>query len=306
MGAITMVLIAISMLFQSGFSTLEYPKEGNLIIFFTDKQEVYLFDLKSKTSKAIFKVKEKGFKIDDDSIKRVDGKIFFTIEDKSKAWFDVVPGSKSDVNMTYEMYQTGKVYQKEYMIGMDGSIKLLHTLEIEALNSETLNIKETAFNSQTEPIIRQIKNREKIIYGPALFNKTSEKNGIKLIVEKRCLYIQRNNEEPKLLILADKEISDKVAYGCADPSINNNGTKGLCSYFAYPWEKHEEDQSGIIEIDLITNQITKHNEIIGFNPTFSLDDRYILYKKSNHYEVFNIQDKSIIKLPKSEYALWLY
>ena len=90
-----------------------------------------------------------------------------------------------------------------------------------------------------------------------------------------------------------------------DPSINKEGLKGLCSYYPYPLSQ-KDDKSAIIEINLSTNQMTRH-EISGREPSFSSDDNFILYSRfyRDDYRVFSIHDKTITKLPKAKFALWL-
>ncbi len=301
----SVIIMTIIMLFQSLFSPSLYANEKNYIIYFSNKQEIYLFDLESKTSRKLLEVKERGYTIDYKSIRSIDGKVFLIIQDNRNARFSTIPDSIT--NTRYMSFQTGTVYKKEYMIDFDGNQKLLRTTEIVALNPGNIEIREMVLDDQTRLKVYREDNRNLNIIGPETFNKVVEKNGIKISVINRSLFIQKKGSDQKQLILADKKVNDKIAYGCQDPYINNNGTKGLCSYFSYPWGNNKEDKSAIIEINLLTNQIIKYTDIVGFEPSFSPDNRFILYKSShqNRYEIYNVHKKSIFRLPKSVYALWL-
>ena len=189
------------------------------IMYFPNKREVFLYDLTNRTSKKIAEFREKGFEIDFGSVKYTDNKIYLSTQNRNNVHFGYVP----DSNYTLQ-FQKGNMVQKDYIVSIDGNCKYIKMRETKALNNEMIEIKETNFDSKaeiTEIKIWRERNRRSFI-SPILF-KCIEKNGIKLIVDKRSLYMEKKQGERQCLINSDKKISYKVAYGCMTLQLTKKG-----------------------------------------------------------------------------------
>lgn len=295
----SIILLTLGLFFQ----ILNSDKDTTFIfkdklIIFPNEHEIAVWELNSNSLRTIFKIKDKNYILDLDSIKIEYGKILVMLKNESNASFRFKPGTVS------EMYQTGSVYRKYYSIDLSGNSKLIKTVSSKALNDKYLELIEV--NLQQYANSYKILNTRKVdVYSRAVVE-YAEAKGVMLTVEQGSLFIKKKTGTKLCLIKANNDCNPKVACGCYTPFVNKNGTKGLCSYYPVRKNTKSNEKNCIVEINFATGILIKHTDIFGWNPTLSSDEKFILYKTffKTSYELYDIEKKLKKELPKCKFVMW--
>jgi hypothetical protein len=286
--------------FQASISnkdkTLE-PKDK--IVIFPDGYKIEVWEPTSNSCKTIFKITEKNYIIDFDSVKIINDRLLVMLKNESGATFNFKPGT------VYEIGQKGNIYQKYYSIDLQGNKTLIKTVTIKAIDDDYLEV--TEINQQQSVLSRKIQNIRKVnVYNEKETVKVTGINGVQLIIEHKSLFIEKLDGIKNCLLEVSDKCNPKVAYGCYDLFINQRGTKGLCSYYPIQTNNRSQEKECIVEVNISSGQIIKYTDIYGRNPTLSSDEKFILlsYLYRSNYYVYDIHSKIKKELPKCKYAIW--